>query len=446
MVREMDIERLGAELGKKVVTRRELLKVAGALGGAAVLGGYSFLVRPARGAPAQTVSIMHWSHFVPAYNPELERQVATWAAQRGVAARVDFIAYRDIPARLAAEAEARRGHDIVQLRVFDTALYRRHLVPLDDVAEALERESGPWLSLARYLAFLDNRWYGIPWYYWSFPATINTEHWGRIGMGSANVAALDWSGFLEAAERLHRLGAPVGMAISQTFDANDALYPLLWSFGARTVDERGNVVIDSAETAAAVEYAKRLFRFMPREVLGWDDAANNRFMLAGAGSWTPNAPSIWAVAKLQRLPIAEKIDHVPMPRGPKGRFRSASTLALGIWRFSPNVELAKDLIRFLLRPENYGRQVEASMGYNQPFLRRLREHPYWRGERVLRFYEPSREQLAVPGWPGPAGEAAQLVYTAFVIPVMFAKAVTGEMSTAEVIRWADRELRARYRA
>lgn len=431
--------------GEKVITRREFLKAAGVAGAAAIAGRYSFLVRPAHAAPTRTVTMMHWSHFVPAYNPELERQVTEWAAKKGVSARVDFIAYRDIPAKLAAEAESRTGHDIVQLRVFDAALYRRHLVPLDDVAQALEGESGPWLPLARYLAFLENRWYAIPWYYWSFPATINTEHWSRIGMGSANVAALDWNTFLEAAERLHRQGTPVGMAISQTFDANDALYPLLWSFGGRTVDEKGNVVIDSGETAAAVEYAKRLFRFMPREVLGWDDAANNRFILAGVGSWTPNAPSIWAVAKLQNLPIADKIDHVPMPRGPKGRFRSASTLALGIWRFSQNVELAKDLIRHLLRPENYARQVEASMGYNQPFLRKFSQNPYWRNQPVLRFYEPAREQLTVPGWPGPAGEGAQLVYTAFIVPLMFAKAVTGEMSTAEAIRWADRELRARYR-
>jgi hypothetical protein len=57
--------------------------------------------------------------------------------------------------------------------------------------------------------------------------------------------------------------------------------------------------------------------------------------------------------------------------GPEGRFRSASTLALGVWKFSRNVELAKDLIRHLLSPANYARQVEASMGYNQPFLRKL---------------------------------------------------------------------------
>jgi multiple sugar transport system substrate-binding protein len=333
----------------------------------------------------------------------------------------------------------------VQLRLFDAMLYRDNLVPLDDVAAELEKDSGPWLELARYLATHEGRWYAIPWYYWSFPATINVDHWARLGMGPHNVATLSWDALLEAAQRLHGMGHPVGFAISETWDANDSLYPLLWSFGARTVDEKGNVVIDSSETAAAVEYVKRLFRFMPREILGWDDAANNRFMLAGVGSWTPNAPSIWAVAKRDKMPVADKLDHVPMPRGPKGQFRSASTLALGIWKFSPNIDLAKDLIRFLLRKDNYDKQVEASWGYNQPFRRGLSRHPLWRQEPVLRSYEPPKERLAVPGWPGPAGEAAQMVYTLFIIPLMFARAVTGEMTTRDAIKWAERELQRRYR-
>ncbi len=439
------MEQVLAIEGERVITRREFFKVAGTLGAAAALGGHSFLVRPARAAPARMVTMMHWSHFVPSFNPELERQVATWAAQRGVGARVDFLAIRDIPPRLAAEAEARTGHDVVQLILFDPALYWRHLQPLDDLALELERSVGPWMPVAKYVGKVHEKWVAIPWYHYSTPATINTEHWARIGMGTANVAALDWSAFLESARELHRTGHPVAMTISQTFDAQEGTHSVLYSFGARAVDEKGNVVIDSQETAEAIEYVKRLFPLMPREILGWDDASNNRYMLSGVGSWVHNGPSIWAVARLQKLPVAEKLDHVPMPRGPKGRFRLTRTLSLGVWRFSPNIELAKDLVRFLLRPENFSRQVEASMGYNQPLLRGLSGHRLWREERVLRFYEPVREELVVPGWPGPVGEGAQLAYTAFIIPVMFARAVTGELGTKEAIRWAARELGARYR-
>ena len=430
--------------GRKMITRRQFFKTAAA-GAASMLAGTSFFVRPARGTPRATVTMLHWSHFVPAFNPELERQITAWAAQRGVAARVDFIAVRDIPARLAAEAESRTGHDIVQLILFDPALYYHHLLPLDDIASEVERDSGPWLPVARYVAQFGGRWYALPWYHYSTPATINVKHWRRIGMGAENVAALDWDAFLVYAERLHALGHSVAVTLGQTFDAQEGTHSILYSFGGRVVDAKGNVVIDSAETARAIEYLKRLFRFMPREVLGWDDASNNRYMLSGVGSWVHNGPSIWAVAKLQGLAVADELDHVPMPRGPAGRFRLTRTLCLGIWRFSRQAELAKDLLRFLLRPDNYARQVEASMGYNQPLLRKLGQHPLWRQERVLRYYEPPREEVVVPGWPGPPGPAAQLSYTGFIVPLMFARAATGEMSTSEAIRWAERELRSRYR-
>lgn len=293
----------------RTLTRRRFLTQAGA----AVAAPWVMTRSPtARAAAAPTVTMIHWSHFVPSFNPLLRRQVAEWARSKGVNARVDFISYSDLPARLAAEAQSKSGHDIVQLRVFDASLYRDNLVLMDDVAADLERQWGPFRELGRYLDYVDGHWIAVPWYFWSFPATINTAYWRQIGFGTDNVAALGWEELATAARRLKDLGHPVGVAVSQAFDANDGLYPLLWAYGGRTVDEKGTVVIDSKETADSIEYLKKLFPLMPREVLGWDDASNNQMMLSGQGSWTPNPPSIWAVAHLKHLPIEKDFDHVPM--------------------------------------------------------------------------------------------------------------------------------------
>src|SRR5208337_480557 len=198
-----------------------------------------------------------------------------------------------------------------------------------------------------------------------------------IGMSSEDVAKLTWDEFLEAARKLRANNTPVGMAFSDTSDANDDSFSVLWSFGAQMADSKGNVTINSSETAAAIEYVKKLAKFMPEDILAWDDASNNRFMLSGSGSWTLNAPSIWAVAKKDNMPIQAKIDHVPIPAGPAGRFRNALPISLGIWKFSPNIDLAKDLIRFLLKKENYEKQVEASWGYNLPLLVGNRTSKIW---------------------------------------------------------------------
>ena len=88
---------------------------------------------------------------------------------RGVEARVDFIAVRDLSAKLAAEAEARKGHDVVEVRFFTGALYRANLAPLGDGAGDLEKTAGPWLDIAKYVGFVGGEWVSIPWYYYNIP-------------------------------------------------------------------------------------------------------------------------------------------------------------------------------------------------------------------------------------------------------------------------------------
>jgi ABC-type glycerol-3-phosphate transport system substrate-binding protein len=389
--------------------------------------------------------MLYWNHFVPSFIPLLNRQVEQWARSRGVNARVDYISLPDMPARLAAEAQARTGHDIIQLSQWNAQLFRQELLPVDDVVADLDKQWGPFREPGRYLSFAEGHWYAVPWHFWSDTATINTSYWRQIGYATDNVAALGWEELAAAGARLRDAGHPVGVAVSQTGDANDGLYPLLWSFGGRTVDERGEVVIDSRETADSIEFVKtKLFPVMPREVLGWNDASNNQEMLSGVISWTPNPPSIWAVAHLRSLPIERDLDQVPMPRGPKGRFRSAYGVGLGIWRFSPRAQLAKDLVRYLLAKPQSDQQVEASLGYNEPFLAQCAANPFWKRLPVFRYYEPPKETVRVPGWPGPASKGAALTYNLFTLPLMYAKAVTGQMTTSQAIKWAEGELKKAY--
>jgi ABC-type glycerol-3-phosphate transport system substrate-binding protein len=189
---------------------------------------------------------------------------------------------------------------------------------------------------------------------------------------------------------------------------------------------------------------KKLAKFMPEDIMAWDDSSNNRFMLSGAGSWSPNGPSVWAVAKKDNMPIQAKIDHVPMPAGPAGRFRNALPICLGVWKFSPNINLAKDLIRYLLKKENFEKQAEASWGYNLPLLVGNRTAKVWTREKALRYYEPPKEPVYVSGYPAPPSPATQIALNLYIIPTMFAKAVSGETSTAKAIEWAEKQLKRIY--
>jgi ABC-type glycerol-3-phosphate transport system substrate-binding protein len=244
-------------MGQKISRRGFCKAVAGGTLGTAMAASTTWV----RSASAQrkTVTMLFNSHFVPQFDQELQRQAAEWGNMRGVDARVDLMREQDLGAKLAAEAEARTGHDIVVLRWMEAAVHQHSLVAMDDVVGDLERSLGAYSETARYLWHIRGRWVSLPYRYDSGVANINTEHWARIGLDAEAVGNLTWDQFAEAAAKLHANKTPIGVAISEAFDSVHFCYVLLWSHGAKAVDAQGNIVINSKETAAAIEMAKRLF-------------------------------------------------------------------------------------------------------------------------------------------------------------------------------------------
>ncbi|WP_457848578.1 hypothetical protein, partial [Staphylococcus aureus] len=82
-------------------------------------------------------------------------------------------------------------------------------------------------------------------------------------------------------------------------DNHGWLYPLLWSYGGHEVEPDGKtIVLDSDETARAVDFARKFFQqTMLEDVLGWTDVNNNKAWLSEQISCTNNAESILWVAK-----------------------------------------------------------------------------------------------------------------------------------------------------
>ena len=125
--------------------------------------------------------------------------------------------------------------------------------------------------------------------------------------------------------------------------------------------------INSDKAAQVVEWYKELYRdAMEPEVLSWDNASHNRFLLSGKGSWIHNPISPYVAAVEKKMPIADEINHHGSPGGPAGMHSATGVNSLGIWKFSKNVPLAKDFIKFLFQKENYDAFIVAGSAFNQP--------------------------------------------------------------------------------
>jgi ABC-type glycerol-3-phosphate transport system substrate-binding protein len=114
--------------------------------------------------------------------------------------------------------------------------------------------------------------------------------------------------------------------------------------GADLVDAKGDITVKSDAVGQALDYAKRLAKFLPPDVSAWDNASNNKWLISGKGALIFNPPSAWAVAKRNAPQVAEKLWTHAMPKGPKGRFVSMLPRFQGVWNFSKNKSAAKSLM------------------------------------------------------------------------------------------------------
>ena len=145
---------------------------------------------------------------------------------------------------------------------------------------------------------------------------------------------------------------------------------------------------------------RKLHAQMEPTVLSWDDGGNNKYMLSGRGAWTINAPSIYLKAKKEKMPFADAVEQSPPPAGPKGRFYCADIHGWGIFKFSPNVELAKNCLRHMFTEESQNLFLTLGQGYDAPALPKFDVKPPYAADPQLRGlvgYMPNMFAKAVQG-------------------------------------------------
>jgi multiple sugar transport system substrate-binding protein len=150
--------------------------------------------------------------------------------------------------------------------------------------------------------------------------------------------------------------------------------------------------------------------------------------------------SPYAAAVSKKLPIADDINHHTSPAGPAGTHSAPPINSMAIWKFSKNVGLAKDFIRFLFQKENYDPWIVASQGFNHPPLRNLADHPIWSQNPKFAMLPKEAEFAHERGWPAKPNAAVQLVQVNYVLPDMLAKAING-MPPKRAMAWAEDQVK-----
>ncbi len=437
-------------------TRRRFLKTTAAASAAVGLTSY---VRTSHAAGK--LELGFWDHWVPGANDVLTKLCNEWAAKEKVEIKIDYIPSQGQKNLLtiAAEAQAKAGHDMLALPTWWPADKAKDLEPVDDVMKVLFANNGAVSPLIEYLGRVEGRWIAIP----ATPGSQIKGPCGRIDLlkqhagldvskmypaGAAPDNALSeswtWDAFLAAAEKCHKAGVPFGIGLGQTADSVDSMGALFGSFGAELIDAKGNITVKSDAVKQVLEYMKKLVPVLPPDVFAWDDASNNKWLISGKGALIMNPPSAWAVAKRDNPKVAEQLWTFPTPRGPKGRFQPYLPYFWGIWKFSQNKAAAKSLMHHISERSAVEKMVAASQGYDIPAFAKLNDFKTWADEGppkgTLYHYPPKPGQiLSIAGFPAPPKIAAQ-IYTQAIMTKLVAKCTQGGESIDKAIGWAASEL------
>src|SRR5229473_1923571 len=325
--------------------------------------------------------------------------VNEWAEKEKVEVSIDYITSQGNKTlvTIAAEAQAKTGHDILAMPTWWPHAQADLLEPVNDIMEPLIKQNGAVNGTVQYLGKAGDKWLGVP-------ATIGSQIKGpcsRIDLmkkfANIDVQAMypagsppkadNWTTdtFLKAAEACHKAGVPFGIGLGETSDSVDTV-----------------------------------------------------------GALIMNPPSAWAVARRDAPDIAAQCWTHGFPAGPKGRFAPFLPYFWSVWNFSKNKEAAKSLLTHLSQPASVEKLVAASGGYDLPAFEKLTTLKTWAEEgppkgTLYHYPNPHNHQkLSISASPAPP-KVAQQIYTQATLTKMCVRFYQGE-AMEKTLAWAEGEL------
>src|SRR6202165_2104834 len=298
---------------RKKLSRRQFVAATAMSSAALISAPY---IRGAHAAGKLTMGL--WDHWVPGANKASTDLFNEWAEKEKVEVSIDYITSQGNKnlVTIAAEAQAKSGHDILARPTWCPHAQAALLDPLNGVVEPLIKQNGAVNGTVQYLGKAGDKWLGVP-------ATIGSQIKGpcsRIDLmkkyagidvqemypAGSPPKADNWTTdtFLKAAEACHKGGFPFGIGLGTTADSVDTAGAFFQAFGAQLVDAKGNLTVKTDAVRQALEFYKKLIPLLPTGVAAWDDANNNKWLISGKGAMIMNPPSAWAVVKRDAPEVA----------------------------------------------------------------------------------------------------------------------------------------------
>ena len=437
----------------KYISRRDVLKgTAGLAVGAAIASpalvdaarawAADMMWKPESGAELR---LLRWKRFVQSEEEAFLAAVDAFTKATGVSVRIDSEGFEDLRPKAAVAANIGSGPDIIWGIHADAHLYPDAMMDVSDICDHLGSKYGGWYPIAEHYGKRGGKWINVPF-------TISGNYL-NYRISQVKAAGFDnfpetTGAFMNMMPQLKRNGTRGAFALGNASgDGNCWTHWLLWSHGGKMVDKDDNVVINSPETVAALEYAAELGETFIPGAASWLDGHNNKAFLQGACSVTNNGISIYAAAVREGMTdIANDMDHAFFPIGPAGEpteFHVCFPMMLYKHTKFPNA--AKALVAWLMEKDQYDAFLQGSVGYLSHSLKAYQDHPVWTEDPKRLVFRDSALRSRSFAHEGSLGYAASSVFADFVVVNMIAEAATKSKTPKQAAEDAARRAERYYR-
>ena len=443
------------------INRRTVLtgSLAAAAAGATGAGGdlFGFAKAWAASSPfkpeaGSKLTLTRWKRFVQAEDDAFRAIVKSFGAATGCQVSVVEEGLDDIQPKAAVAANTGQGSDLFWGIYSFAHLFPDKALDLTDAADYLGKKYGGWVDAA----VVYGRGQGTKWVCMPVGIVGNYINYRKSSIEKAGFKSvpLDMDGFLALMTGLHKNNTPGGFALGHASgDGNAWTHWLLWSYGGRLIDEKDKVAIDSKETRAALEYAKKLYGVFAPGTVSWNDSFNNKAFLSGQIHLTGNGISIYAAAQAnakkgdkQAAEIAADMDHAFYPIGPVGKPTEFQAVfpVMGM-KYTKYPNALKAFLTYWMEADQYNKWIEESVGYITHTLKAYDSNPVWTTDPKRAVFRDAGKRTLPFGYPGSIGEKAASALADFIVVDMFANYASGRSSVDEAIKQAARQAGRIYR-
>jgi multiple sugar transport system substrate-binding protein len=419
-------------------TRRDFLKTTATVGASTALGGNALAAGPValRYPPEKNAKlrVLRWKRFVQGDEDLWLANTKKFTQLTGIEVRVDNEGWEDVRPKAAVAANIGSGPDIIIGWFDDPHQYPDKLNDLTDLANYLGNKYGGWYDVCKKYGMRNGKWIGLPLGVVGNAIVYRESHVKAAGFDGI---PKDTPGFLKLCQALKAKNTPCGFALGKAVgDGNNWAHWLLWSHGGKLVDQKGNVVVNSPETIAALEYAKELYQTFVPGTLSWQDPSNNKAFIDGQISMTANGISIYYSAKQSTDPriqeMAKDIQHARFPIGPVGKPTELMQITQMMqFKYSKFPNAAKSYMQFMMEADQYNPWMQAAIGYVSQPLKAYEKNPIWTVDPKHTVYRDGASIMLDNGHAGPLGLASAAAMADYIVLDMVAEAASGSKTPKE---------------